>query len=259
MPLAWPFVTVARFEHSITITTPEGIRFEVPVAGIGSRFAARLIDSLIQGAALLTIFFTMAVLHASFSTGLAITLIVSVIFVVVFLYDAIFEVLLKGQTPGKRASGLRVVDVGGGPASTGAIVTRNLMRIIDFLPLYYMIGFVAMLATEHSQRVGDLVAHTLVIRERTAADREAPTRAVAARTTVPVEQVAIWDVSAVTNEEVALCYTFLARRLSLPADARHHSAVQIATRLATKVTGLPPTCHPEFVIEGVIVAKESRS
>ena len=252
-------MTVARFEHSITITTPEGVRFELPVAGIGSRFAARLIDSLIQSAALFALLIVIGLFHATFSTGIVIAFIVSVIFVTVFLYDAIFEILLKGQTPGKRASGLRVVDVGGGPASTGAILIRNLMRIIDFLPLYYMIGFIAVLATEHSQRVGDLVAHTLVIRERTGADREAPTRALAARTSVPLERVALWDVSAVTNEEVALCYAFLARRLSLPPDARYHSAVQIATRLATKVAGLPPTSHPEFVIEGVVVAKESRA
>jgi hypothetical protein len=179
-------------------------------------------------------------------------------FLVVFVYDMFFEQTKRGATPGKRASGLRVVATNGAPVGLSATAIRNVLRVVDFLPLLYAIGFVSMLATEHSQRLGDLAAGTYVVRERLGNHRDVRLQESSA-ITVTADAVRDWDVSAVTPEEVAVLRAFLARRLSLPSEVRYNTAVELATRLAAKVSGLPRTSHPEYVLEGVLVAKAMRS
>ncbi len=248
-PAAW-------IEDRITISTPEGVDLDVVVAGIGSRFVARLLDTLIQGGVIfaLSLVFGAAL---GFSSGPVVALFIIVAFVLLFLYDPILEQATGGHTPGKSAAGLRVVMDTGAPVSLSASVTRNVVRIVDFLPALYGIGLVSMLATRHSQRLGDLAAGTLVVRERHG-DHQAVALHPYATVTVPFDAVATWDVSAVTPQELAVVRQFLARRLSLPPDARYHTAVQLASRLAPRITGLPPQSHPEYVLEGVVVAKEMR-
>ena len=264
-------MTDARFENRLAVVTPEGVRLELAIAGIGSRFAARLLDSLIQMAFIIALFFvTMmtagglaSVGGSSNSTSAGALLIIAVfflvIFVIMFLYDLIFELAMGGQTPGKRAVGLRVVDATGAPARPASILVRNLVRIIDFLPLYYIVGLVTMLATQKTQRLGDLAAHTIVIRERKGDTRTHLQASAGLQTSVPPHIVENWDVSGVSPEELQLCRQFLARRFTVPPAVRYSLSVDVANRLATKVSGLPASCHPEMVIEGVVLAKELRA
>ncbi len=92
--------------------------------------------------------------------------------VVVFLffwgYDVAFEVLASGRTPGKRWNGLQVVRSGGQPITFLPSATRNLLRLIDWLPSLYLVGIVSILASAKNQRVGDILAGTVVVRERRA-------------------------------------------------------------------------------------------
>jgi hypothetical protein len=174
-----------------------------------------------------------------------------------FVYDVLFEVLASGRTPGKRAGRLRVVRSGGQPVGFIASVIRNVLRLIDLLPNAYLIGAITIVVSRHNQRIGDLAAGTLVVRERDPrADRGGWSSW--SRATVSEDAVVGWDVSAVTPAEIAAIQTFIDRRLSLAPDARYRFAYELASRLAAKVTGIPAGVHPEYVIEGVLVAKERR-
>ena len=252
----------SHFENLLTIVTPEGVQLDLVVAGVGSRVAARAIDSVIQGVAIiasLVVFFAASADDTLFSSGFAAAAMFAFAFVILFLYDVICELLLKGQTVGKRAAGLRVVDASGAPAAPISIIVRNIVRIIDFLPSGYLIGLVSMIVSEKTQRLGDFAAHTIVIRERKGNASAATQSFQAVRLTTPPEVVALWDVSRVTAQELMLCRQFLSRRFAVPSNVRYSLSVDIANRLAPNVSGLPAACHPEFVIEGVVMAKEMRS
>jgi len=98
--------------------------------------------------------------------GLGIFLVV--FFLAEWFYPVFFEVLADGQTPGKKSMGLRVVNHDGTPIGWSASVIRNLLRVADFLPFFYVAGLVSMLCSRSFQRLGDLAAGTLVINLREA-------------------------------------------------------------------------------------------
>ena len=148
------------------LETPERVDLEIGVAGVGSRALAAILDYLILFAIAAGVILLVAVV-ASFSRFVTILLVIT-IFIIQWLYFALFEALSHGQTPGKRAMGLRVQSVGGYPLGWSGALIRNFMRIID-IQFAYGVGLIVMLITRRSQRIGDLVAGTIVVRERTAA------------------------------------------------------------------------------------------
>jgi hypothetical protein len=178
-------------------------------------------------------------------------------FLLFFAYDLFFEVVASGRTPGKRVCNLRVVRSGGQPVGFLASLIRNALRLIDFLPSSYLLGGILIVATQQNQRLGDIAAGTLVVREGAAAATVGNWSSWS-RPTVPLEAVADWDVSAVTPAEVAAARQFLDRRLTLPGDTRYRLSWELAQRVGSKVTGIPQGAHPEYVLEGIIVAKDHR-
>ncbi len=245
-------------EDSVGIATPEGVEIELVLAGVGSRFVAALLDWLLR-AVVLTALATVAVVAASvlgggWATALQVLLLVA-LFCALFVYDVCFEVWANGQTPGKRWTGLRVVRTGGGPVGITTSAIRNLLRPIDFLPSAYLVGVVAIVATPRNQRLGDLAAGTLVVREGREPERAAapwsPGRVVR-------EEAARWDVSTVTACEVAAVTAFLERRAALPAEARSRIARELAERLWPKVGGAPTNLTHEGFLERVAAAKAAR-
>lgn len=151
--------------HQILIETPEGIRFGLPLAGPVSRFLAWLIDALLIGTAI-GILGKLLQLVGVFSQDLmaGFTLISS--FLIATGYGMVFEWIWRGQTPGKRALGLRVMDIRGMKLQFSQVAIRNLMRILDALPLLYLVGGIALLLSRRSQRLGDRIANTTVISQR---------------------------------------------------------------------------------------------
>jgi uncharacterized RDD family membrane protein YckC len=87
-------------------------------------------------------------------------------FGIIWGYYLAFELMWNGQTPGKRLAGTQVVRVSGAPAEFAEIAIRNVVRIVDFLPFAYAIGFVVMFSNRRSRRVGDFAANTLVVRRQ---------------------------------------------------------------------------------------------
>ncbi|HEX5097403.1 MAG TPA: RDD family protein [Acidimicrobiia bacterium] len=242
-------------DNRLTIATPEGVTIDVVIAGLGSRFVARLLDSLIQLAIILALLFGAGIVATGVSTGVAIAVAIVVIFLVVLAYDIPFEVTGVG-TPGKRAMGIRVVARGAEPVDFVTSSVRNLLRIIDFIG-FYLVGAVSIVSTQHSQRLGDLAAGTLVIRERFGGRKDKPVPI--APITVPLAQVQGWDVTAIDDEELVTVRHFLDRRLALPWPIRSYFAAELVRRLWPKVPGVPHDAHAEFVLEGIVVAKQARA
>lgn len=149
----------------IPIKTPEGVHFSLPLAGPVSRFLAWLIDALLIGAALGVLSQLLQWIGA-FNKDLMIGFTLLGSFLVATGYGIVFEWIWHGQTPGKRALGLKVMDVGGWKLQFSQVAIRNLMRILDALPLLYLVGGTTVLFSRQAQRLGDMVANTAVIKQR---------------------------------------------------------------------------------------------
>jgi uncharacterized RDD family membrane protein YckC len=240
-----------QLDDRITIATPEGVAIEMVLAGLGSRFLARLLDSVIQ---LLIIIALAVVLGVTGSSGIGIAFFVIMVFLVVFAYDVVLETLNNGRTVGKMAAGIRVVGLMGEPVRFVTSSVRNIARIADFLPVFYLVGTISIVATQHDQRLGDLAGGTVVVRDRFPGLAQLP-----APITVTPAAVATWDVSAIRPDEVQAIRQFLDRRLSLRWPARSYFALDLVNRVGPRVVGIPPNSHPEFVLEGIVVAKQSRT
>lgn len=156
------------YSSKLSIDTPENILLDAEIAGFGSRCIAAIIDYSILLVLLIlaTILFAQAVpANQQGETGYY-ALLVLVQFILISFYHLVFEVAWNGQTPGKRRAGIRVVQANGLPLTLSGALIRNLVRLFDFLPFFYGIGLIVLFATKHTQRLGDLAARTIVIRER---------------------------------------------------------------------------------------------
>jgi uncharacterized RDD family membrane protein YckC len=215
------------YEDRIRIPTPEGVDLELVLGGVGSRFAAAIVDALIQGVLLIAA----AIVAYAVGGGSGVAVVAVASFVVLFAYDVVFEVWSGGRTLGKRLNGLRVVVEDGRPIGFVRSALRNIMRLVDVYILFGLIGSVSIVVSERNQRLGDLVAGTLVVRELPAPS--ALTRIVP-EAAVP-DDLPPWDVSAVTAEELAAVRSFLQRRRELTLDAQAQVAGMLAGKLRPKV------------------------
>jgi uncharacterized RDD family membrane protein YckC len=246
------------YDDRVTIATPEGVDLDLRLAGLGSRFVATTVDLLIQSALLLAAALALVGVEAfsedSVVSGTGAAVFSVVFFLVIAGYDILFEVLASGRTPGKRWTGLRVVRTGGQPVGFLTSAIRNLLRLVDFLPFSYLLGIVSILATRRNQRLGDLAAGTLVVRERLGDVRRASS--IAPPDTLDAGLA--WDVSAITADELAALRSFLERRGGLTAEARALLADRLAERLREKVPGAGPTEGNEAFLERLAAVKAAR-
>jgi len=151
----------------LIISTPERVAFQYEIAGIGSRFLAQIIDSLIITVVLIAITILAGALGGIFNSG-ELALLVEVIlgFILLAGYFLISEAVSNGQTLGKRSARLRVVGDHGEPITLGQATIRNLVRIVDFLPVFYGIGMLTLFINGRGKRLGDFAAGTLVVRDK---------------------------------------------------------------------------------------------
>lgn len=240
--------------ENLSIDTPEQTVLEYPIAGLGSRFLGVLTDTAITGALMLVTLFLAAILAASLKSIVnpgpqwVFALTMFVMFLLNWGYFAIFETLWNGQTPGKRIAKIRVIKDDGRPIGAYEAIIRNLLRVIDFIPGMYGVGLLTIFLNRQGKRVGDFVAGTVVVHERTM-EGVRPYEQGAIDTTIPP-----LDVSQVTLEEVQLVESFLNRREAMDPDVRTSMAWQITVRLMRKagvqIYGWPRTEHfLEAVIE----------
>ena len=204
------------------------------IAGIGSRFLAVAVDTLIQ------IFVVLVALM--FLTSLAMTRGLSgesrnwVIaaygfggFLLFYGYYAFFEIIWNGQTPGKRYVGIRVMKDSGRPLTAGEHIGRNLMRIIDQIPFFYAVGVLTALLNSQHKRLGDLLVGAILVREDSLADLKPLSYAPEVATGVMLNS------SGLTADDLALIDAFLARRDHLDLAVRRTTAMQIVIRLRARM------------------------
>src|SRR6266850_1873301 len=236
-------------EDILVIETPERVPLHFALASIGNRFLACAIDHTMQAAtiALMAIAFTVVADYSSIGDRLTnapkwvYALLILTVFLIVSGYFAFFEWLWSGQTPGKRWLKLRVIREDGRPITFFEAAVRNLLRSFDMMPApFYSIGLISVFSSARDQRVGDMVAGTVVVREREA---EAPafaqvfaspvSDAALRRSFKPVDFVA--ELDTLTESEIQVVETFLRRRWDLVDMARQWMAWRVSLPLLYKL------------------------
>lgn len=226
----------------VRIETPEQIDLALEPAGLGSRFVARVVDTLLWAAVVLLLalvaVFILANLErlpaGSWAQGILGAVLVALLYGLMLAYDIVFELRWNGQTPGKRLAGIRVQRDGGGPIDFRSSCIRNLLRPVDMVPVFYLLGALVIFLNRRRQRLGDLAAGTMVIRERVA-DLPADLPAM-------IEELAD-DEFTFTPEQVRACWpadrhvlrSFFARYDQLDPRPRGKLACRLARAFCEKI------------------------
>jgi uncharacterized RDD family membrane protein YckC len=251
-------------EDILIIETPERVPLHFALASIGNRFLACAIDHALQVLTiiLMAIAFTVIANYSSLGDQLSNAPkwvkagLILILFLILSSYFAFFEWIWNGQTPGKRWLKLRVIREDGRPVTFWEAAVRNLLRTVDMMPApFYSIGLISVFVSLSDQRIGDMVAGTVVVREREA---EAPAFSqvfaspvsdpALRRSFKPVDFVA--ELSVLTESEIEVVETFLRRRWDLVDMARQWMAWRVALPIMYK---LRPTYDlSTFTYEGFL-------
>lgn len=178
---------------ALTIRSTDATEISLDVAGLGARSYAFLIDWhvrltlalawLVVCVGLVPVIDTAGIWEvlreATPSVGFFV--VVGPMFALYALYHPVLELIMHGRTPGKRMAGVQIVDQGGHPPGVGPLLMRNVFRLIDSLPTFYVVGVVAALITRQHVRIGDIAAGTLLVYERRIAKDAFDVRAASAQ------------------------------------------------------------------------------
>ncbi len=214
------------YRQHLEIETPELVVLDYEIAGLGSRALAAILDTLILLGWTVALFLLLVWLSQGDSAVMAIGTIVY--FVTLWGYFAFFEGFRGGQTPGKRRVGIRVVRDTGHAVTPGAAALRNLLRVADFLPPPYLLGALAVALHPRGKRLGDIVAGTVVVRDR-------PHAQAAAEAAQPEQagEPADAGVPQLSDAEFRVVHEFAERAAALPEAVR----ARVASGLAPRFTG----------------------
>lgn len=243
-------------EEHYRIDTPENIEFSYNIAGIGSRFLAAIIDTLLLSLLLIGLSVVMATVvgvasdaNSSASDTLASILLVIwalLSFIIFWGYYIFFELIWNGQSPGKRSVRLRVVRDGGRPITFPASAIRNLVRVIDFLPGFYGMGVLVMFIDPRARRLGDLTGGTMVVKEQHAVSLEHLTARAAQLDPLPQPPQAgssapdlLPNIQVLNDTDYDLVQEFLRRRNELGRESRDRLGTQLATGIRSRLGVVP--------------------
>jgi uncharacterized RDD family membrane protein YckC len=230
-----------------SVLTPERVRLQYDIAGIGSRGAAAFIDTMIQLVLGIIVMLGLAGLSLVASelvdvidtTAVVIIVIVLTVFMLTIGYSMLFEIIWNGQTPGKRIVGVRVIRENGYPLRPLDAVIRNLVRIVDALPSGYAIGLLTMLFNKRAKRLGDFAAGTIVVREGVRSPN------------ILLDLVAPPDARpgpSLSSADGTLVRDFLLRRADMHPTSRADLAQRLAASLAARY-GVTVDESPERFLE----------
>lgn len=239
-----------QYHDRLVIETPEHIQFSYELAGLGSRFVALLLDTLLQGAVLaliIGIVLRLPDLLPDWDPGVTVLVLLSFSTLFCLAYFITLELVWQGQSVGKRLLGLRVIRTNGTAVGFSESAVRNLLRLLDALPAFNAVGALFIFFSRHCQRVGDFAAGTLVVRERLV---PAPEK----RRLSGVQARELGELAALrarlSSEEISVVERFMERRHELPPEVRHRLAEQIAMRLRAHEPSLAALA-PEEVVDKV--------
>jgi len=222
----------------LEVETPDHVVLRYDLAGGGNRGFAALVDFVIASLVFAGALYASSVIVGRFGdAGVQLLGVIGLFtFLVAWSYFVLLEWLWQGQTVGKRLYGLRVIRDDGAPAGFVAVLIRNLIRIVDFLPAFYGLGLLMIIATSRSQRLGDLAAGTYVVR--------APRPKLdyfSLRTVTPIAAGASVEMRALPGEAQRLVREFVAREGKLAPADRLRVARQIAERVRPYARDLETT------------------
>lgn len=229
----------------LEVETPDHVVLRYDLAGGGNRGFAALIDVIAASLIVAGLFFAWSIVgerlpRASGATVTGIFVLLTAL--IAWSYFIVLEWLWEGQTLGKRMFGLRVISADGSPAGFLAVLVRNLVRVVDFLPAFYGLGLLAIVVSSRSQRLGDLAAGTFVV--RAPRPRLDP---VALRTGPTLAEGAAADVRGLPGELQRLVREFVARERGLSDANRRAIAASIAAALRDRMPLATETDDVELV------------
>jgi uncharacterized RDD family membrane protein YckC len=228
------------------VVTPEGVVLDLPTAGIGSRVAARLLDLLLMAVATyaFVLAFTVLVLLGTSVVAVVVAAFFSV--GVMLVYPVLMEGLWGGRTLGKAAIGLRVVRLDGGPVALRHAAARGALGLLEVWATLGFVGLVTMVLSSRDQRLGDMVAGTLVLRER----RDGSLQPVELLVPPGCEQlVRDLDVGAMTDGDYEVVRAFLTRWREFPQAERPAVAARLAAPLWQRFKHpVPPWLGPDYYL-----------
>ncbi len=241
--------TVQRSTSTTSVVTPQAVLLQFRTAGIGSRVLAKLIDTAVQAVALIIISILAGIV--SFSGSAAFIVGTIGVFLVLFVYPAT-EALMSGQTLGKRALSIRVITADGGPVRLRHATVRSL---IGFLELYFLpIALITALLTRRSQRVGDLVAETVVVR-----DKSDVTQPVFFNPPAGAEQIALnLDTTRLSHPQNGVLRQFVLRSWEIEEPQRTELAMHLCEKLRLIGIERPSQVHPSLFVSAVVFAHQRR-
>ena len=246
--------------NKIQITTPEHVSLRMKVAGLGSRAAAHIVDWIILGIIYLALLFLLAktadtnFIFADYISSYITAAIIILLFLTWWSYFVLFEFFASGRTPGKMLSGIRVIQDNGQSLTFLSSTIRNLFRIIDFLPLFYLLGILLIFFHPKHKRIGDLTAGTLVVYQRKFRSKANMTLekeiAKKANRTIEVDE---WSLKKYGAREWDLLKTYIRRHSNLVTKERNEMTIQVADILLPLI-GLETEGRPTEEIEADLFA-----
>ena len=219
-----------------SVATPEGVELELRLAGPVSRAYAWVIDFILR---LVVLFVSWLILLPLGGIGAGAMLILA--FLLEWLVPAACEVRFEGATPGKKLMDLQVVHDDGTPVTWGPALVRNLLRAVDFLPLFYGIGLISILLNRDFKRLGDLVAGTVVVYRETARKYSAVPEADPQPPAIPLTLAESRAVVALAERVATLTPERAAELAEIPralvGEARSRAALVQMLQLANHLVG----------------------
>ena len=240
------------------IVTPEAVVLDLETAGVASRVLAGLIDTLVKLGIVWVVLMVVGIAGLTDDSSAA-TVVAILIAAILLGYPVVSETLMRGRTVGKRALGLRAVTVEGAPVRLRHATLRMMGGLVDqLLPPFGITGALFVLATKRHQRVGDLLAGTIVVKDP---DRTVLPPAIWFPVPPGLEQFAATiDPTAMTDAQYTVVRSFLMRNRELTADARYAVAADLAQRVARTVRhDGAGRVHPEIYLLCVISRYQRRN
>ena len=237
----------------LSIDTPELVAIELPLAGIGSRFIALLVDYLILIAGLIVLWFLTLLLGPALksfgriSAQWAEAIVIFILFLFSWGYFTLFEAFWNGRTPGKRVAKIRVIQRSGRSIGLVESMARNLVRYVDMQPFpIYAVGVITMFVTRQHQRLGDLAAGTLVVRDREpesplwgdTGSRTFTAQLFSGNVAIPEPHLAVTlpatSIAKLSSGDLEVLEGFFSRRLDMSMETRQVLAQRILAAIQAK-------------------------
>jgi uncharacterized RDD family membrane protein YckC len=243
-------------EHGLV--TPEAVRLQLPEATVGTRGVALIVDWIAQALIIGILYFSTALWidNPAFPEWAPGTVTLTLTFLVLFGYPITFETVWRGRTPGKQLLGLRVVTVEGAPVTFRHAAIRAALGLVDFSATFGLAAVISSLVSKRNQRLGDFVAGTVVLRERSGAPAATASTFEIPPIAMPIAEGL--DTRGLTHRDYAAVRAYLLRVPSLPPQRRHEVGVQIATALMPRLGVVPAHNLPPDVFLQAVAARYQR-